>query len=213
MRYVEATLLVTEGRLDEASAVLGSATENSTTIADHLRAWIARWSRNAELLEQAVDSFGHNPDDVFGSGIWRARVLWSDGRKAELSSLLDEMGPQLRKQLETSPDQALPLSILMELYAMHGDRSGFDDMLYRYDHNLKPDALRLSEQAWVIPIAFAILGDAEAAMDRIEPVIEQFGVWDFYRFSMDPAFDSMRDNPRYKVLDRRYQQWLESRKQ
>jgi hypothetical protein len=50
-------------------------------------------------------------------------------------------------------------------------------------------------------------------MDRIEPVIEQFGIWEFYRFSMDPVFDSMRDNPRFQVLDQRYQQWLKTRKQ
>ena len=129
-----------------------------------------------------------------------------------MQPLLDDSEPKLLNLLDTSPDQAAPLAGLIELYSMRGDRSRFDDMVYRYDHDLKPDALRLVEQGMVIPIGYARLGDADAALDRIDLVVGQFGIWEFSRLSMDPVFDSMRDNPRFKALDQRFQQWLESRK-
>jgi hypothetical protein len=213
---VEASLMATEHRLDEARAVLGTDPESMAPNAFDLLFSIARWSRDAQFIEQ-MEEFAErresqSPDSVENFLPWRERVLWDRGQYADMQRLLDDSEPKLLALLDTSPDQAAPLTGLIVLYSMRGDRSRFDAMVHRYDHDLKPDALRLVEQGMVIPIGYARFGDADAALDRIDLVVGQFGIWEFSRFSMDPVFDSMRDNPRFKALDQRLQQWLESRK-
>jgi TolB-like protein len=214
--YVEAYLMAVEQRLDEARAVLGTVSESMAPIAFDLSFSIARWSRDNEFIEQMEELAERrelqNPDGVETFLPWRARVLWDRGQYAEMQPFLDESEPNLLKLLDTSPDQAAPLIGLIELYSLRGDRPRFDAMVHRYDHDLKPDALRLVEQGMLIPIGYARFGDADAALDRIDLAVEQFGIWEFSRFSMDPVFDSMRDNPRFQALDKRLQQWLESRK-
>ena len=215
--YVEANLMAIEQRLDEAIAVLGTVSESMAPVAFDLLFSIARWSRDPQFIEQ-MDELGErrkllNPDSVENYLPSHARILWDRGQYTDMQPLLDDYEPKLLKLLDTSPDQAAPLAGLIELYSMRGDRPRFDAMVHRYDHDLKPDALRLVEQGMVIPIGYARFGDADAAMDRIDLAVEQFGIWEFYRFSMDPVFDSMRDNPRFQVLDQRYQQWLKTRKQ
>ena len=214
--YVEAYLMAIEQRLDEAKAVLGTNHESMATAGFDLLFSIARWSRDARFIEQMEELAERrelqNPDSVENFLPWRARVLWDRGQYADMQPFLDESEPNLLKLLDTSPDQAAPLIGLIELYSLRGDRPRFDAMVHRYDHDLKPDALRLVEQGAVIPIGYARFGDADAALDRIDLAVEQFGIWEFSRFSMDPVFDPMRDNPRFKALDQRLQQWLESRK-
>ncbi len=215
-RIVEAGLMATEQRLDEARAVLGTTFESLDSAAFRLSFRIARWSRDGEFIEQMLEFAERrkslNPDSIENYLPYRARVLWDRGQYADMRPLLDESEPKLLSLLNTSTDQALPLGFLIEFYSMRGDRARFDDMLYRYDHDLKPNALRMVEIGTVIPMGYARLGDADAAMDRIELAVEQFGIWEFSQFDLDPVFDSMRDNPRFKALDQRFQQWLESRK-
>ena len=215
-RFVEAYLLAIEQRLDEARAVLMEDSESMAPVAFDTLLSIARWSRDDKFIDQ-VEKVAErrkllNQDSAENIRPWRARVMWDRGQYADIKALLDEREPNLLKLLESSPDQALPVIGLIELYSMLGDRSRFDEMVNRYDHDLKHDALRLVEQGTVIPIGYARFGDADAAMDRIDLVVEQFGIWEFSRFDMDPVFDSMRDNPRFKALDQRFQQWLESRR-
>ena len=216
MRFVEALLLTVESRLDEAKVAIGPLPEALAPVQVSMWFQIGRFTRNDALVGQVVEHSERYPpvDDAYGGiALQRASMLWDRGQKSELATLVNTLEPKFLKLLETSPDQAGPLSGLITIYAMRGDRARLDETVYRYDHDLKPDALRPVEVGYVVPKAYAMLGDAKAAMDRIEPVIEQFGIWEFYRFSMDPVFDSMRDNPRFQVLDQRYQQWLKTRKQ
>ncbi|MCJ7557696.1 MAG: hypothetical protein MUP90_12390, partial [Gammaproteobacteria bacterium] len=215
VRYVEATLLMTESRLDEAQAAIGTLSESTTGFQVDLLFRIARYAHKPKLIERVMEfSALHASDgEAFeASALRRAQLLWDAGQKAELAALLDQLEPKLLKVLKTSPDQGSPLLGLMSIYAMRGDRAQLDDMVYRYDNELKLDALRAEELGFGIPTAYAMIGDAEAAMHRIDMIIQESGIWSFYSCALEPAFYPMRDHPHYKTLAEAYRRWLENPK-
>ena len=106
------------------------------------------------------------------------------------------------------------MATLLNLVAFHAlsqDQAKLTEAVKTYYAGVKPDALRLVENR-TIPTAYAVAGDAEALLDYVEELVEQFGPWEFYYFAIDPIFDNMRDLPRFQTLDKQYRQWLEQQK-
>jgi TolB-like protein len=214
-RYTESSLFVVEGRLEEARAAIGPLSESTSSYELSNMLAIARYSRDAGWVDQIIDFARQHElpdDDLRTAEQMRAQVLFDRGQKEQLDALLEQLEPALLKLLDTDRSQEGPIYFLISAYGQRGDRARLDEMAYRYDHDLRPDALRPVEQGWLVPLAYASLGDVNTAMDRIEPVMDKYGIWNFYIFALDPVFDPYRDNPRYKALDARYRQWLETRK-
>ena len=106
------------------------------------------------------------------------------------------------------PDAEATLSDLVALHGLRKDKARLTEAVRNYYEGVKPDAMRIVENR-IIPIAYAIAGDAEALQDHAEELVKQFGPWEFYYFVINPSFDSMRDLPRFQALDRQYRQWQE----
>jgi hypothetical protein len=56
--------------------------------------------------------------------------------------------------------------------------------------------VRITAQA----IAFAILGQHDAAIDRLEQIFGQDGIRWWYTFERERAFESLHSNPRFQAL-------------
>jgi hypothetical protein len=79
----------------------------------------------------------------------------------------------------------------------------------RYHTELKPDAMRIVEDRNPM-LAWAIIGQHDKVLDIAEQLESSFGPWEVYNLVMDPLFDGLRGNPRYKELALRYDRWLET---
>ena len=47
-------------------------------------------------------------------------------------------------------------------------------------------------------------------MERAEAIVNRLGIWSFWPYHFEPAFDPYREHPRYRALDERYLAWLET---
>jgi hypothetical protein len=55
--------------------------------------------------------------------------------------------------------------------------------------------------------AYARAGDDESALDYLEKTIEAIGPMRYLPISIEPAFDGLRNHPRYLAMQSGYQAW------
>jgi hypothetical protein len=62
----------------------------------------------------------------------------------------------------------------------------------------------------VICMAYLGAGDRERAAHYLDEAVKATGPWLYLKISVDPAFDALRDHPRYLALKASYETWAES---
>jgi hypothetical protein len=55
--------------------------------------------------------------------------------------------------------------------------------------------------------AFLRAGDRERAAHYLDEAVKASGPWLYLRVAVDPAFDALRDHPRYLALKASYETW------
>jgi TolB-like protein/Tfp pilus assembly protein PilF len=212
LSLVEYLVLSSQGRLEEARTVLGSPRPNTPSYVATNMISLVRYTQDEEQLA-ALESYARNQlekgDDKLALEAMLAWVLWTKGELEELQRLLQRMEPGLRELQASSRDPSGPAQLLITLYAMQGDVERLDERVRFFDEELKPDYMRPIEAGAFIPVAYAMVGDIDAALDRIEATVEKFGIWSFWYYHLDPEMKSFVDHPRYRALDDRYLAWLE----
>jgi hypothetical protein len=173
---------------------------------------LARYMREQEQLD-ALEQYARAQSEQEENGqvmdTILAWVLYANGEQEELRRLHERMEVELQQAMATSRNPSGPAALLMELYGMRGDVAQLNEVVRFFDEELKPDYMRPIETGNIIPIAYALAGDIDSAMERAEAIEQKFGTSSFWPYHFDPAFDPYRENPRYRALDDRYLAWLE----
>ncbi|HEY5776105.1 MAG TPA: tetratricopeptide repeat protein [Xanthomonadales bacterium] len=207
-RYTLAEALVVEGDLEGAWQIMGPGDSEAEAYNDDLRLLVARAQANNARIDETLEYYqSTQTSNSFGPDFARALVYLDRGEQSALNALLADLQTSAQKAERERPGEEATLVTLISLYALQKDQANLSKTIAVFYATVKPDALRIAENR-VIPIAYAIAGDTEAALDYMEQLLEQYGPWEFYYFAINPSFNNMRDLPRFQAMDKRYRQWL-----
>ncbi|HEY0685747.1 MAG TPA: winged helix-turn-helix domain-containing protein [Steroidobacter sp.] len=129
---------------------------------------------------------------------------WSDGLSEDVEAYVIRDAAVLSGRLAKAKGELAPLyhedgaaktMVQAQLSLALGDKREAE-RLARKVLDLDPHPVRTTAQA----MAFAILGEHEAAIDRLAQTFEQGGRRWWYTFEREPAFESLRGDPRFQAL-------------
>ena len=88
-----------------------------------------------------------------------------------------------------------------------GDLDGVRSAITAFEESRRADAW--AEVDYLNSYARALLwaGAPEEALDYVDRMVEVRGPYIYLRLSVDPAFDAMREHPRYLALKADYEAW------
>ncbi|HEY5775425.1 MAG TPA: hypothetical protein VIS57_05005, partial [Xanthomonadales bacterium] len=211
--YIKANLLdlfLIQGDIESARQFIGSVNAYSGGEVSSLDGplLVGRASADTELVNQVLEGYVSTDWRALGAYFARALVYLDRGEQDKLQTLITDMHKNLQSAELAQRDDEVTLLNRVAYYGLTQDRAKLREAVATYHAVVKPDALRVLDVR-TIPIAYAIAGDSEALLSYLEDLVEQFGPWEFYYFTLDPSFHSMRDLPRFQALDRQYREWLE----
>lgn len=169
---------------------------------------IARAQANEARVDHVLDNYLSWDAQSLGPDFSHGLVYIQRNEQDKLATLIADMQKRLRTAGQERPGAELTLLGYIQLYGLKKDQLKLTEAIKAYYAGVKPDALRIIENR-SIPLAYAIAGDSEALLAYLDDMVEQFGPWEFYYFTIDPIFDNMRDLPRFQAHDKQYRQWLE----
>jgi TolB-like protein/Tfp pilus assembly protein PilF len=142
----------------------------------------------------------------------RARALMVLGRNDEAQKLLGEIKARLETMAAPYPAgwAANTLYFPVELPGLMGDLAGVRAAVLDFEANVKPDAWAERDYFKAIARAYANAGDAASAFDYMEKLAKRYGPAAYLQFTILPAFDTIRDRPRYLALKTSYEVWAEN---
>jgi len=95
----------------------------------------------------------------------------------------------------------------VELPGYLGDLEGVREAIADAETDLRPDAWAEIDYLRDFARALARAGDPETALDYIDRMVEVRGPYVYLRSKIDPAFDTLREHPRYLALKTNYEAW------
>ena len=141
--------------------------------------------------------------------VLRAMVDHSLGTTNGLRAQLEVTAESLLEAEKSTQERGGSLGSLALTYALLGETEKLHSTIERFDTELKPDAMRPIENRSIID-AYAIIGDADRVFDYADKMVENFGPWELYYLVINPLFEPLRGEPRYKALALQYDRWLET---
>jgi TolB-like protein len=144
----------------------------------------------------------------------KAESLLTLDRMDDADELLGEIKSRLDAQVTPYPSGWLANASYfpVDLPGLMRDLPAVREVVAEYEANLPVDIYARHEQHhWVIARAYARAGDAEAALDYLEKQVEALGPARFLPMRAEPAFDTLREHPRYLALKQGYEIWSQSR--
>jgi TolB-like protein/Flp pilus assembly protein TadD len=185
-----ALYLTNMGRRDEALAAVDTAWELDplAPIIRTARGWINYMFREYDTaIGHYRNILGVHPD------FWAARHML--GNTYAMKGMFAEAVAEFRIALNLAGNRALSTGSLGYALAASGDAEGA--------HACLADLHALSRKQYVRPYETALihtaLGETEPALDDLERAYRERGNWLNY-LGVDPAFDSLRREPRFRKL-------------
>jgi hypothetical protein len=178
-----------------------------------LRAYYAFLTHNPEYVRKSLDDWpeqlrspGHAPELY---NIARAEGLLSLGETDAARELFKEIRSRIDASDVPYPEgwRANASYYPVELPGYLGDLEGVRVAIADAETNLRPDAWAEIDYLREFARALARGGDPEAALDYIDRMVEVRGPYIYLRLSIDPAFDTLREQPRYLALKENYEAW------
>jgi tetratricopeptide (TPR) repeat protein len=105
---------------------------------------------------------------------------------------------QFERARAVAGDKSIVLSYLAQVRALSGDRAAAQKILYQLEKPAPP----MFVSTWDLALIHLALGDKEKALSFLEKAVDQHVGW-VVRLGVDPALDSLRVEPRFKVLQQR----------
>jgi len=105
---------------------------------------------------------------------------------------------QFERARAVAGDKSIVMSYLAQVRALSGDRAAAQKILYQLEKPAPP----MFVSTWDLALIHLALGDKEKALSFLEKAVDQHVGW-VVRLGVDPALDSLRVEPRFKVLQQR----------
>ena len=139
----------------------------------------------------------------------RASALLALGKADEARRILLEVKAHLDASAKPYPDAWTANSLVTpaDVPGMLGDLAGVKAAEHDFLTNAPRDELAKIDFLQSLSVAFLRAGDRDRAVSYLEQAEKIFGPSIYLRISIDPAFDPLRDDTRYKALKTRYEAW------
>jgi TolB-like protein len=141
--------------------------------------------------------------------ISRAEALLILGETEAATALFREIKTRIDASDTPYPEgwRANAMYYPVELPGFLGDLDGVRNSIADFEANQRPDAW--AEIDYLMQFARALLsaGDIKGALDYVDRMVEVRGPYIYLRLSIYPAFDTVREHPRYLKLKSEYEAW------
>jgi len=173
----------------------------------------AMMSRDPERMRTALETWpekfrspGHAPE-VYN--ISRAEVLLALGETEAAQALFEEIKARIDSSDIPYPSgwRANAMYFPVELPGYVGDLDGVRKAIATSEESRRPDAWAEIDYLHAYANALLWAGAPEEALDYVDRMVEVRGPYIYLRLSIDPAFDRVRDHPRYLALKAEYEAW------
>ena len=207
--------LVWEGQGDAERAwraVADAEGVDSTNLYQY-RSYYALRTRDPANIRQSLENWpeaqrrpGHAPETY---ELARARAQRVLGNEEAAQAILREIRQRVEASADPYPDgwKANAFYHPVDLPGLLGDLDGVRAALADFEANYRPDAW--AEERFRRSFAAALInaGDPDGAFDQLDRLVRARGPWVFPMLSIDPAFDPVREDPRYLALQADYRAW------
>ncbi len=173
-------------------------------------------TRNPANIRLALDSWpeelrrpGHAPEAY---ELMRAKALRVLGETDTAREVLLEIKARIEAADEPYAEgwQANALYHPMELPGLLGNLDGVREAIANFESQYQPDSW--AESILLTRFAQALIraGDVDAGLDYVDELVDRRAPWVYLPLSIDPAFDTVREHPRYLALKADYEAWAVS---
>ncbi len=137
----------------------------------------------------------------------RAEALRKLGRQVDAEKLARDLKARLAvvKAAASARDDVQVLAIAVDAFL--GNQAAAREAADALTTHPSQDHLWIIEDAPLLMVAYAELGDPDAAFDLAEQAMDKFSPAHFASVAADTAFDDFREQPRYRALSVRYEAW------
>lgn len=209
--FTFADTFLVEGKVDQAARSIASIPMDLREIPGFIldiELLIGRALADNAKSDQVLDNYMVLDSQSFGPDLARGLVYLDRGEQDKLDALLTDMQARLEIAEREHPDKETTLLNRVAFYGLKKDPARLSEAVSAFYAGVKPDALRIVENR-TIPTAYAIAGDNEALLAYLEKLVDEYGPWEMYYFTIDPSFKNVRELPRFIALENQYRQWLE----
>ncbi len=143
--------------------------------------------------------------------ISRAQALLAAGRHDEARALLRDVKARLDAMADPYPAgwAANVYYYPVDLPGLMGDGKGVRAAAQDYEQHAPRDAWAQLDIYPRIAAAYARVGEPESALAYLERLADK--PWLYLSHSIEPAFDPLRDHPRYRAMKAAYEAWAAAR--
>jgi TolB-like protein/Tfp pilus assembly protein PilF len=159
-----------------------------------------------EQWPEETRSPGHAPE-VYN--IARGQVMLGLGETEAARALFEEIKARIDSSEVPYPSgwRANSLYFPVELPGYVGDLDGVRNAIAESEDSRPPDAWAETEYLRYYATALLWAGAPEEALDYVDQIVEARGPYIYPRLSIEPAFDKVRDHPRFLKLKADYETW------
>ena len=215
----DATVMIGMGEFERAWTMINETTPGSNWRSYYFfRIIVATLTRDPEKIRFALESFPEKhriiPSYPETYAMIKATALSVLGLDEEVQALLSE----IRVRINAS-DNPYPASwganspyFPVDLPGLMGDLAGVRAAVADFEANAAPDAFADLDRHYAIARAFEGAGDRDAAFEYLDKVSDVVGPSQYLSVKFEPAFDGMREDPRYLAMKVDYEAWAAARK-
>lgn len=170
---------------------------------------MAAWLEQAGRLDEAIELMSQPyPDETPTGPNFRRRALIRAlnraGRVEEAHAEAEAFREDLIAYRDQHPEVDTTYELMAATHLVHGDLDAAKENYARADELRKPDALVRAAVISNRASTFADFGFADEALDHLEISLAIPAGNSWAAVKSDPAFDQLRDHPRYLALAEKY---------
>jgi hypothetical protein len=204
---------IQQGEVEPAWQAVETPREDHAEVYYMSRVNYAVMSRDPERMRNALETWpekyrspGHAPE-VYN--IARAEVMLALGETEAAQALFEEIKARIDSNDIPYPGgwRANAMYLPVELPGYVGDLDGVRNTIAAFEESRRPDAWAEVDNLHAYANALLWAGAPEEALDYVDRMVKVRGPYIYLRLSIDPAFDKVRDHPRYLALKADYEAW------